>query len=191
MRVVFAPHAYWPSIGGAERYTQGLAEGLAGLGHEVHVVVADVDDPEAFYELGHQPVGRPEETIGGVAVHRLPYVDFAYRRMGRMLGDEQGDSILDPAIRARSWVIVSPSSSQSGGDPSPSLSQRGGDVSTEVRRPHGNWSTPPCSTRTTLIGRSSSVCEPVTQCGRGHCPHRSRERSGFSSRMARVRRGRP
>ena len=91
MRVVFAPHAYLPSIGGAERYAQGLAEGLAKLGHEVHVVVADVDDPEAFYELGHQRVGAAEEKLGGVMVHRLPYIDFRYRQMGRVLG--QGRTI--------------------------------------------------------------------------------------------------
>ena len=64
MRVVFSLHAYAPSIGGAERYAQGLAEGLAELGHEVHVVVANIDDPEAFYELGHEAVGPAEEMIG-------------------------------------------------------------------------------------------------------------------------------
>jgi glycosyltransferase involved in cell wall biosynthesis len=85
VRVVFAPHAYWPSIGGAERYAQGLAEGLVRLGHEVHVVVADVDDPEAFYELGHLPVGPAEEMIHGVVVHRLDYVDMTYR-LGWLLG---------------------------------------------------------------------------------------------------------
>lgn len=89
MRVVFSPHAYSPSIGGAERYAQGLAEGLAGLGHEVHVVVADVDDPEAFYELGHRGVGRAEGTIGGVSVHRLPYGGLGYRMLGKMLGTER------------------------------------------------------------------------------------------------------
>ena len=86
MRVVFTPHAYRPSIGGAERYCQGLAEGLARLGHEVHVVVADIDDPEAFYQIGHQSVGRSEEKIEGVAVHRLPYIGFEYRRMGWLWG---------------------------------------------------------------------------------------------------------
>ena len=89
MRVVFSPHAYSPSIGGAERYAQGLAEGLAGLGHQVHVVVADVDDPEAFYELGHRGSGRADETIGGVSVHRLPYGGLGYRMLGRMLGTER------------------------------------------------------------------------------------------------------
>ena len=89
MKVAFSPHAYAPSIGGAERYTQGLAEGLAGLGHEVHVVVADVDDPEAFYELGHRGVGPARETIKGVSVHRLAYGDLGYKRLGNVLGADR------------------------------------------------------------------------------------------------------
>ena len=89
MRVVFSPHAYSPSIGGAERYAQGLAEGLVKLGHEVHVLVADVDDPEAFYELAHRGVGRAEETIGGVDVHRISYIGFDYRLMGRLRGADR------------------------------------------------------------------------------------------------------
>jgi glycosyltransferase involved in cell wall biosynthesis len=87
--VAFSPHAYWPSIGGAERYCQGLAEGLSGLDHEVHVVVADVDDPEAFYELGHQTSGQTDRTIEGVSVHRLRFVEFGYRKMGRVLGQRR------------------------------------------------------------------------------------------------------
>ena len=89
MRAVFSLHAYAPSIGGAERYAQGLAERLVHLGHEVHVVVANIDDPEAFYELGHEIVGPVEEVISGVVVHRVPYGNFAYRRMGRILGAER------------------------------------------------------------------------------------------------------
>lgn len=103
MRVVFAPHAYWPSIGGAERYAQGLAEGLAGLGHEVHVVVADVDDPEAFYELGHGSVGGREETIGGVIVHRLDYGGFAYRHLGRLLGSQR---VISSSIKGFQRLLV-------------------------------------------------------------------------------------
>jgi glycosyltransferase involved in cell wall biosynthesis len=55
----------------------------------VHVIVAAVDDPEAFYELGHQPVDPPEETMGGVDVHRVSYIDFIYRNMRRLLGPER------------------------------------------------------------------------------------------------------
>jgi glycosyltransferase involved in cell wall biosynthesis len=83
VKVLFSTHAYWPSLGGAERYAQGLAEGLAGRGHEVHVVAPDVDDPEAFYELGHSSPGRGDETVGEVQVHRVPYIGMAYRLLGR------------------------------------------------------------------------------------------------------------
>lgn len=89
MRVVISPHAYLPSIGGAERYAQGLAEGLVERGHEVHVVVANVDDPEAFYELGHGGAGPAEETVRGVGVHRLAYGGLSYRSLGRLLGSER------------------------------------------------------------------------------------------------------
>jgi glycosyltransferase involved in cell wall biosynthesis len=79
VRVTFVPHAYHPSVGGAQRYARGLAEGLARRGHEVHVVVADLIDPEAFYELGHRPVGTPTERLAGVTIHRLPYRSMLYR----------------------------------------------------------------------------------------------------------------
>ena len=79
MRLMFCPHAYAPSIGGAQAYTRGLAEGMVRRGHEVHVVVADIDDPEAFYELGHRSLGIPTETLAGVAVHRIPMVTMGYR----------------------------------------------------------------------------------------------------------------
>lgn len=84
MRVVFAPHAYAPSIGGAQRYTQGLAEGLTDSQHDVHVLVADIVDPEAFYEPGHREVGTREESLNGVTIHRLPYATFRYRVMGAL-----------------------------------------------------------------------------------------------------------
>jgi glycosyltransferase involved in cell wall biosynthesis len=79
MRVVFTPHGYTPSIGGAQEYTRGLAEGLARLGHEVHVVAPDIADPEAFYELGHRAAGSAQEEIAGVLVHRLRYRSLLYR----------------------------------------------------------------------------------------------------------------
>ncbi len=72
MKLVLAAHAYVPAIGGAERYTQGIAEALVAMGHDVHVVVPDRTSAEAFYEYGHPRVGAREQTINGVAVHRLP-----------------------------------------------------------------------------------------------------------------------
>jgi glycosyltransferase involved in cell wall biosynthesis len=62
---------------------------MAVLGHDIHVVVADVDDPEAFYELGHQTSGQMAQAIDGVSVHRVRYVDFGYRNLGRVLGQRR------------------------------------------------------------------------------------------------------
>lgn len=84
MRLAFAPHSYPPSIGGAELYTKGLAEAVASLGHQVHVISPDADSPEAFYELGHRPVGPERESMGGVPVERVRFATFRYRYWGRV-----------------------------------------------------------------------------------------------------------
>ncbi len=72
MRIVFATHAWDPVIGGAERYARQLAEGFAGMGHEVHAIVPNRSSAEAFYEYGHQEAGPREEHLNGVHVHRIP-----------------------------------------------------------------------------------------------------------------------
>jgi glycosyltransferase involved in cell wall biosynthesis len=64
--------AFPPSIGGSQTYSQGLARALARLGHEIHVVVADINDAEAFFELGHRQTGLRHEVDAGVAIHRIP-----------------------------------------------------------------------------------------------------------------------
>lgn len=89
MRLVFVAHGYSPSRGGAQTYARGLAEALTHRGHDVTVVAPDVTDPEAFYELGHRPVGLAEETIGGVAVRRVPLLSRRYR-WGRWFGTRRG-----------------------------------------------------------------------------------------------------
>lgn len=84
MRIVHAPHAYAPAIGGAEAYCRGLSEAMAAHGHEVHVVTSNVSNAEAFYELGHTPAGPESETIEHVQIHRIPYVSTPYRVAGRL-----------------------------------------------------------------------------------------------------------
>ena len=71
MRIVFATHAYAPAVGGAERYAQGLAMALTGLGHEVHVLAPNRASAEAFYTTGYPRAGAPSETVDGVVVHRI------------------------------------------------------------------------------------------------------------------------
>jgi len=83
MKLVFAPHAYAPAIGGAERYTQGIAEALVTMGHEVHVVAPNRVSAEAFYASGHVEAGPREQLINGVQVHRIRLGPSKLRSLGR------------------------------------------------------------------------------------------------------------
>ena len=40
MRIIHVYHQYWPVIGGLENVVKALAESMARLGHEVHVVAS-------------------------------------------------------------------------------------------------------------------------------------------------------
>ncbi len=99
MRIVFVTHAYAPVVGGAERYSQGLAEAMVVLGHDVHVLAPDRRSAEAFYEFGHARMERPESQTGTVSVHRL---DLTPPRPGLFRRNASQGSIPD-AIRASMW----------------------------------------------------------------------------------------
>ena len=61
MRIVRIIHHYWPVEGGLENVVKALAEGMAKLGHEVHVVAST-----------YGAKGRPrEETVNGAHMHRV------------------------------------------------------------------------------------------------------------------------
>jgi glycosyltransferase involved in cell wall biosynthesis len=68
MRIVHIIHHYWPFVGGIENVVKALAEGMARLGHEVHVVAST-----------YGAEGRPrEEAVNGVHVHRVRSVRLGY-----------------------------------------------------------------------------------------------------------------
>jgi len=68
MRIVHVHHHYWPVIGGLENVVKALAEGIAKVGHEVHVVAST-----------YGAEGRPrEEAVNGVHVHRVRSVRLGY-----------------------------------------------------------------------------------------------------------------
>ena len=68
MRIVHIYHHYWPVVGGLENVVKFLAEGMAGLGHEVHVVTSTYGAED-----------RPrEEVVNGVHIHRIKTVRFRY-----------------------------------------------------------------------------------------------------------------
>jgi glycosyltransferase involved in cell wall biosynthesis len=68
MKIVHIHHHYWPVVGGLENVAKALAEGMAKLGHEVHVITST-----------YGAEGRlREETVNGVHVHRVRSVRLGY-----------------------------------------------------------------------------------------------------------------
>jgi len=68
MKIIHIHHHYWPVIGGLENVVKALAEGMAKLGHEVHVITST-----------HGAEGRPrEEEINGVHIHRIKSIRLGY-----------------------------------------------------------------------------------------------------------------
>lgn len=63
LRILIAAETYPPDVNGAARFAQRLATGLAGRGHEVHVVAPSPDGPAG--ERVHDGV-----TVHGVRSHR-------------------------------------------------------------------------------------------------------------------------
>ncbi|MCS7367595.1 MAG: glycosyltransferase family 4 protein [archaeon YNP-WB-062] len=73
MKIVHVYHHYHPVVGGLERAVQNIAEELARLGHEIHVVASK-------FGAGDRP---EEEVVNGIHVHRvkglrLHYPDLTY-----------------------------------------------------------------------------------------------------------------
>jgi glycosyltransferase involved in cell wall biosynthesis len=76
MKIVHVHHHYYPVIGGIERAIQSLAEELAKMGHEVHVITS---------RFGAE--NRPkEEVINGVYVHRVKALRFHFPDVTYPLG---------------------------------------------------------------------------------------------------------
>lgn len=59
LRILVGAETFPPDVNGAARFAGRLAEGLAGRGHEVHVVAPSPDGPART------------EIVGGVTVHRV------------------------------------------------------------------------------------------------------------------------
>lgn len=68
MKIIHVQHHYWPVVGGLETVVKALAEGMAKLGHEVHVITSI-----------YGAEGRSkEEIINGVYVHRIRSIRLGY-----------------------------------------------------------------------------------------------------------------
>jgi len=61
MKIIHVFHSYWPAVGGLENVIRLLAEGMAKLGHEVHVVTG-------VYGAENKP---KENVVNNVYIHRV------------------------------------------------------------------------------------------------------------------------
>src|SRR5918911_1508609 len=81
MRILHLAKYYWPRSGGMERVVQGLAEGAAGLGHNVEVVA--VETPGQPGEAGRQrmPITRAF-SLGALGSQEIApgYIAAAWKR---------------------------------------------------------------------------------------------------------------
>ncbi|MGB9622245.1 MAG: glycosyltransferase family 4 protein [Candidatus Bathyarchaeia archaeon] len=68
MNIVHICCHYWPVVGGLESVVKALAEGMAKLGHEVHVITST-------YGVANRP---KEEFINGVYIHRIKSIRVNY-----------------------------------------------------------------------------------------------------------------
>jgi glycosyltransferase involved in cell wall biosynthesis len=66
MKIAHISMFYLPTFGGVEKVIQELAERQVAEGHEVHVYCCDSDK--------YKRIGKKQETINGVKIHRLPYI---------------------------------------------------------------------------------------------------------------------
>lgn len=92
-RIFFITHLYYPSIGGAERVFQRVAEGLKARGHTVTVLTSDALSTEHYFSRMNSDLPG-EEEINGIRVVResvcstiykiMRFFDAPLRRLGRV-----------------------------------------------------------------------------------------------------------
>lgn len=73
MKLIYVTRTFWPNVGGLENFVKALAENVAKLGHEVHVITSTIG-------AGDRP---REEVMNNVHIHRiksikLHYLDICY-----------------------------------------------------------------------------------------------------------------
>jgi glycosyltransferase involved in cell wall biosynthesis len=92
-RILFITHLYYPSVGGAERVFQRMAEGLASLGHSVTMLTSDAMSTEQYFKAAANALSQ-NEVLNGVHIHRdllsskiykiFRFPDRLFIRMGRL-----------------------------------------------------------------------------------------------------------
>jgi len=91
-KILFITHLYYPSLGGAERVFQRLAEGLAARGHEVTVLTSDALSTEHYFSRVKNNLSAEEklnrvlvvrESINSPLYRVMRFIDSPLRRLGR------------------------------------------------------------------------------------------------------------
>lgn len=85
MKILQVPHAYAPVRGGTEILCQRVSEVLAGQGHAVRVVTADVGSVDGYYRFGIAQVREASGRMNGVDVVRIPFGGWLYSGLGAWL----------------------------------------------------------------------------------------------------------
>jgi glycogen(starch) synthase len=114
MRCLHVSAAYWPVLGGAEVYLQGLSERLVQAGHSVTVATTNAASVEYLLSGKGERVDEASESCGGVsilrfAVRHLPFSPFSYQVLRRLTSEVSrsplsGTSLPERWGRYMPWV---------------------------------------------------------------------------------------
>ena len=85
MKILQVPHAYPPVLGGVEVQIQRVSECLVALGHEVHVLTADVSSVDAYFRPMPRVTAPATEVLNGVHVTRVAYGNQLTKSIQRIL----------------------------------------------------------------------------------------------------------
>ena len=92
MRCLHVSAAYWPVLGGAEAYLQGLSERLVEAGHTVTVATTNAASVEYLLSAKGQRLDTPCEIHNGVpilrfSVRHLPFSPHSYQVLRRLTSE--------------------------------------------------------------------------------------------------------
>ena len=86
--ILIVSQFYWPEPIGTPLYVTGMAEWFAARGNRVTVLTGRPYYPEFSIAPGYEDGGRDRETVGGVALARLPtLVPKQERALHRILSE--------------------------------------------------------------------------------------------------------
>ncbi|MAT43291.1 MAG: hypothetical protein CL609_13205 [Anaerolineaceae bacterium] len=98
MRILIATNTYTPHLNGQAVFTASLAEGLAGEGHQVTVLVPGINRTES--EVKNGVLIEPTPTIDLRFIHKEFFISWRYGKIVKRVFEEQRPDVVhlqDPA----------------------------------------------------------------------------------------------